>query len=216
MDMPVLENTYFVGTVTFVLGILGAVIAQRILNKQVMLTYFVNHLKVGQTTEDEVFGSVVVTWNGNEVPNLYLSTVELTNHSVRDLENLEVTAFSQNTRLLSERTEILGTTRSLEWTHSYREKLRVGPDGIWTETQLELLSKRREYHVPVLNRDQSVRITYHHSAVDDSNLSIWLDVVHKGVKIRYRTPQAQILGVDQPKAAVVGALIGVIATVVMI
>ncbi len=216
MDASVIENPVFVGTVTFFLGICGAVIAQRILNKQALLTYFVKHLKVCQTTEDAVFGSVEVKWNGSDVPNLYLSTVELTNQSVQDFEDLEVTAFTDNTTLLTERTEILGTTRYIEWTASFLGELQVGTEGKLSDEQFQLMLRKREYHVPVLNRDQTVRITFLHSAVSDGDPSICLDIVHKGVKVKYRVPQAQILGVDQPKAAAVGALIGTTATVTMI
>jgi hypothetical protein len=65
---------------------------------------------VGLSAGDKVFGAVRVTWNDNPVDNLYLSTIELTNQSMKDYENVVVRAYTSDSILLTERTEIVGTT----------------------------------------------------------------------------------------------------------
>ncbi len=65
MDFTIFQNTVFVGFLTFLGGIVATVTAQRILNKRSLLTYFVNHVRVGMSAEDKIFGSVKGTWNGH-------------------------------------------------------------------------------------------------------------------------------------------------------
>lgn len=43
--------------------------------------------------------------------------------------------------------------------------------------------------------------------------SIWLSTALKGVRLKFRAPQNQILGVPQGQAAFVGVLIGVVVLV---
>ena len=63
---------------------------QRIVNKRGLFTFVVRHNKVGESTDDAIFGTVRVTWNDNIIRHLYLSTVELTNESLKDFENVVV------------------------------------------------------------------------------------------------------------------------------
>ena len=70
-----------------------------------LFTYFVWHNKVGVSVDDAVFGTVRVTWNDNLVANLYSSTVELRNESLKDYENVVVRVFSNDTIHLTERAE---------------------------------------------------------------------------------------------------------------
>lgn len=44
---------------------------------------------------------------------------------------------------------------------------------------------------------------------------IWLTVAQKGVKLKFRVPQNQILGVPQGQAALAGVLIGIIVFVAL-
>lgn len=208
MDLTIFQNTLFVGVLTFLGGILATVIAQRILNKRSLLTYFVNHVRVGISADDQIFGSVKVTWNETDVQNLYLSTVELTNQSVTDFENIEIRAFSNDTALLTERTEILDTTRTLEWTREFGETLRVQSGQSPTQEQIDLVRRQRRYLIPIFNRGQTVRLTFLNSATSQNSPSIWLDVLHKGIRLKFRVPQNRIYGVEQPKAALAGAVAG--------
>ncbi len=216
MDLTLFDNKYLFGTASGVGGMLLGLLVNWILNKRALFTYFVNHYRVGVSTADAVFGSVQVTWNGNVMPNLYLSTIELMNQSMKDFENVVVRAYTNDTTLLTERTEIVGTTHILNWTNEYSNQLRVNPGQQPSPTQVQLYSSRRDYLIPTMNRYQVIRLHFLNSANTQNQPSIWLDVVHRGVKLKFRIPQNQFLGVPQQTAALIGGALGLVFIVFII
>ena len=104
-------NWFIVALPSLVVGAILTLLIQRILNKSGLFTYFVSHYQVGVSAEDAVFGKVQVTWDNLPVANLYFSSVELRNESLKDYENVVVKVLTSTTSLLSERTEIVGTHR---------------------------------------------------------------------------------------------------------
>jgi ABC-type antimicrobial peptide transport system permease subunit len=189
-------------------GMLLTWIVQQFQKKRGTFSYYVNHNRMAQSTEDAVFGAVGVTWNGNSVPNLYLSTVELVNESMNDYENVAVRAYTNDTNLFTEQTQIVGTSHILEWSEKYKGQLHVDGGNNATDSQRQIFSSQREYIIPAMNRGQVVRLNYLNSAKGNSQPNIWLDVVHKGVRLKFRRPQNQLLGVSQPLAALVGSTLG--------
>src|SRR4051812_32976223 len=108
-----LDNRLVLPLVSGLLGIILTLMADRILNKRGRFSYFVQHSRVGVSAVDPVLGTVRVTWNNNPIGTaLYSSVVELRNESLRDYENIKVRVYTSDAVLLTERTEILGTTRS--------------------------------------------------------------------------------------------------------
>lgn len=196
-------------------GILTAWLTQRVLNRRGIFSYSVVHNRVGLTTEDPVFGSVAVTWNGSAAHNLYFSTIEMKNESLNDYENVVVQAYTNDTNLMTEQTQLLGTPSILEWSEKYRKQLHVEPGENATSEQWGLYSRQREYVIPVFNRGQTIKITYLNSALSSSTPSIWLAVALKGVKLKFRGPQNQVFGVPQGQAAFVGVLIGFVVLVAL-
>ena len=61
-----------------------------------------------------------------------------------------------------------------------------------------------------MNRGQTVKLTYLNSAVSNIIPSIGLAVSQKGVKLKFRLPQKTILDIPQPRAALIGIIIGLI------
>jgi hypothetical protein len=125
MDSTLLDNRLVLALISGVVGVGLTLITQSILGKRGLFTYFVWHNRVGVSADDAVFGSVRVTWNNNPVANLYTSMVELRNESLKDYENVVVRVFTNDTILLTERTEIVGTTRYLELTEEFSQRLMV-------------------------------------------------------------------------------------------
>ena len=196
-------------------GILTAWLTQRVLNRRGIFSYSVTHNRVGITTEDPVFGSVVVTWNGNTIPNLYLSTIEMKNESLNDYENVVVRAYTSDTKLMTEQTQLLETPNILEWSEKFRKQLHVEAGNNPTDSQWSLYNGQREYVIPIFNRGQTIKITYLNSAQSASMPSIWLSIALKGVRLKFRGPQNQILGVPQGQAAFVGVFIGLAVLVAL-
>ena len=56
--------------------------------------------------------------NNSLIRNLYLSIMELNNESQKDYENVVVKVFTNDTDLLSERSELVGSTRVPSQAHS--------------------------------------------------------------------------------------------------
>lgn len=110
-----IQNQYFSIISGGLGGIFTAWLIQRILQRRGIFSYSVTHDRVGITTEDPVFGSVAVTWNGDTIPNLFLSTMEMKNESLNDYENVIVRAYTGDTKLLTEQAELLETPNILEW-----------------------------------------------------------------------------------------------------
>ena len=216
MDLSFLQNRLFVAIIAAVLGAVLTVIIQRLLNKRGLFTYFVWHTRIGVSADDAVFGSVRVTWNDNLVANLYSSSVELRNESLNDYENVIVRVFTSDTVLLTERTEIVGTTHILEWKEAFARRLSVPAGSQPTADQMNIYTSQREYLIPTFNRGQLVRFSFFNAAKTEKQPSLWLDIVHKGVKIKFRVAHNKFMGVPQPSAAIVGSLLGLVLLGVVI
>ena len=119
MESLQLDASYVIPIITAGLGAVLALVTGMVVGKRGLFTYGVQHARVGVSADDVVFGSVRVTWNGNQVANLYSSTILLTNSSIKDYSDVTVRVFSTSTTLLTERTEIVGTTHSLHYTEEF-------------------------------------------------------------------------------------------------
>ncbi|WP_374339761.1 hypothetical protein [Leeia sp.] len=196
-------------------GILTAWLTQRVLNRRGVFSYSVTHNIVGITTEDPIFGSFAVTWNGKEVSNLYLSTITMRNESLNDYESVVVKTYTSDTSLMSEQTQLLDSPNILEWSENYKERLHVEEGQTPSEDQWSMYTGRREHVIPIFNRGETITITYLNSAQTSSTPNIWLSITKKGVKLKYRGQHNQILGIPQAQAAFVGVLIGLIILVAL-
>lgn len=208
--LTLLENKYILALVSGIGGILLALITQKILNKRGLFTYFVQHNKIGVSADDAIYGSVRVTWNNNTITHLYMSTVELINQSSKDYESVVVRVYTNNTLLLSERTEIVDTTRFLSYTGEYASQIHVPEGEEPTEQQKTLYRRQRDYVIPTMNRNQIILFQYLNAANTEAQPSIWLDVLHTGVKLKFRVAPVSILGVPRPSAAFAGLIVGLL------
>lgn len=216
IDLSILENKYVLGIASAVGGAVLMLLAQQFTNRRALFTYFVHHSRVGVSADDAVFGSVRVTWNNNVVANLYSSTVELINQSLKDFENVVVKIYTRDTILLTEKTEIIGTTQIVRWTDNYINSVTVPAGQQPTDLQRDIHSSSREFLIPTMNRSQVVRFHFLNAAKTQNQPTLWLDVLHKGLRHKFRVPQNQILGVPQPRAALVGVLIGILLLMILV
>ena len=148
MELTFLQNRLIVAVFAGVVGVILTLLIQRILNKRGLFTYFVWHNSVGVSTDDAVFGTVRAFWNDHQVDNLWFSSIELRNASLNDYENVIVKVFTNSTALLNERTEIVGTSRVLEWTAAFANRVTLLPGSEPTAEQRSLYAREREYLVP--------------------------------------------------------------------
>lgn len=212
----IFQNKIVIATCSTVFGIFVTWITQQILNKRAVFSYNVSHSRVGVSTDDAIFGSVRVTLNGDEVPNLYLSTIEIRNESSNDYENVNIRAWSNDTLLLSEQTYIDETSYILEWSDKYKEYLRLADGQKISQAQRDLYNRQREFTVPAINRGQIIKLFFLNSAKGNTDPSIWVDIQKKGIKLAFRRPINTIHGESQPHAALVGVIMGLLIGAVLI
>lgn len=217
MDISnIINSKLFIGISSAIIGITLTIIAHLYLNKRGIFSYYVFHTRIGQSTENKVYGSVKLTWNESPISNLYLSKVELINKSLKDYESVIVRIFTNNTILLTQSTQIVGTTRSIDFTEEYIKKISVKEDNKPSKEQLALFRKQRDFFVPTMNRNQTLRFEFLNSAISTQQPSIWVDVLHKGVKCKFRIAQNMIFGVPKGDAAIIGAIFGLIVVFLLI
>ena len=179
-------------------------------------SYRVTHNKVGVSLDDPTFGNVSVSWNGNAIANLFFSTIEMTNESLNDYEQVCIAAFTSDTRLLSESTTIADTPHSLKWSEDYQRELHVEPGQTPTQQQHNTYSSRREYVIPVFNRGQVVTLSYLNAAHTEASPHLWLSANVKGVVLKFRVAARQIFGVPIQHAGIVGMISGLVAIVPLV
>lgn len=217
MDIETLLNSkLFIAIASAVGGIAISVITQNWLNKRALFTYYVFHNQIGLSTDDEIYGSVKVTWNNNPVARLYLSTVELINESAKDFESVVVRVFTDNTHLLTQRAGLSDTTRIIDFTEEYKQEISVPEGGQPTEPQLDLYRHQRDYIIPTMNRGQKVRFELLNAAKTEEQPRIWVEILQKGIKCKFRIAHPLFMGVPQPSAALVGSAIGFVAIGIML
>lgn len=179
------------------------------------LEYTVTHDRIAFSANDAIFGSVQVTWQNHSVTSLFTSRVELANQTGSDLTDIKIKVYTGATLLLGQRTEIPGTTHVLRFTDDFARQLRVEPGGTPTPEQFDLYNHSREYVVPVLNRGQRVLMTYLTTVPNGTEgPSVWLDMLHKGVRVRYRPLVLKVHGVPIKIAVAVG-LAAAVATLAL-
>jgi hypothetical protein len=169
------------------------------------LEYGVTHDPVAFAADDAVFGSVKVTWQGHKVTNLYTSTITLTNATTRDFEDLKFKVYTGDTLLLTQYTEIPGTSYTLKWTDEYENAVRVEPGQQPTDRQFHTFRHNREYVVPVLNRGKRVVVRFLTTVPPGGQgPAVWVDMLHPGVRVEYRPNVPQIHGVPVKLAISIG------------
>ena len=218
MDISnIIESKLFIAIVAVIFGSLLTIFTQLFLNKRGIFSYYVFHNRIAQSAEDIIYGSVRVTWNGSPISNLYISAVELINNSLKDYESVIVRIFTNNTTLLTQKTYIIGRrTRSIDFTEDYKSKIAVKEGNKPTAEQLKLFCSQRDYFIPIMNRGQILRFEFLNSALPKQQPTIWVDVLHKGVKCKFKKAKNMIFGIPQNEAAITGTIVGLIAIISII
>ena len=185
MDLAFLNTQLGAALIGAIAGILLATFVQIYFRRRGLCTYPVTHNRAAVSADDPVFGSLRVTWQGTEVSNLYVSTAELRNESINDYENVKVRLYTNNTTLLNERTQVLGSPDALKWTDDYRQQ--IAPDNLGNVSNIQrgIYWGQREYLVPVLNRGEKIQFEYVSIAKDiNKQPEIWMSINHKGLVLR--------------------------------
>jgi hypothetical protein len=181
-----------------------------------VLEYTVAHERIGLAANDPIFGNVRVQWQGTDVTNLHNTVVTVVNGTSVDFTNLRIKIYTGNTLLLTERTEIQGTTYLVLWSPQYQNAMQVTPGSQPTAHQFNTYYHSREYLVPVLNRGQ--RAVFHFlTTVPQAHVAegpgVWADLLHPGAQVSFRPLTQQIHGVPVRLALPLGLILGLVVLV---
>ena len=179
-------------------------------NRVKKLEYTVAHERIAFSSSDPIFGAIQVTWQGNNVTDLYSSRVEIFNDGNKDLTKITLKVFTAGTVLLSEKTEIVGTTQILQWTPAFKQQLAVPQGNQPTQQQFAIYNHSREYDVPVWNRGSKLVMTYLTQAAPNSNgPEVWVELIYEGVELIFRPSVPSVHGVPQRIALWSGLLLSI-------
>ena len=171
--------------------------------------------RIAVAAEDPVFGDVRVQWKGANVRNLYMAKMEVENISPKDFENVNLTIYTEeNTKFLSEATQIVGTPDIVRWSPAFQQQLNVSPGETPTQQQWQLYNTRREYAVPVFNRRQLLRFQYLCTRDDDQLLpNVFINAPISGVKLVHRPHVNFVLQVPIELALIPGIMTALLISV---
>ena len=128
---------------------------------------------------------------------------------------MKVCVHTSDTFLLSQRTQIVGTSEGIDFTEKYKKQMIVPEGGQPTKFQWDQHHHRREYVVPTMNRGQKLRFAFLNTlkpellntSKPEKEPIIRIDVLHKGVLCKFQIEKNQFLGVPKRKAVIVGTLV---------
>lgn len=135
------------------------------------------------------------------------------NNSLNDYNDIDVCLYISDTTLSTEEISIVGTTKILSWTDEYTKLVSVGngrPDV------LDLISSRREYNIPTMNRGQVVRFTILNEPKSDQIPTLCLEIIHKGVKLKFNVIQQEIFGIPKLLATIFCLILSAIFFVIVV
>ena len=210
-----LNNRLFVSMISLIAGVLITGIASWIRNKTSAFPFSLRTNRVGLSADDAIFGSVRITWQNQQMRNLYTATLELENATVKDFENIEFKVYAGNeTFLLNESTAIVDTPYIINWTDEYSRSMEVPEGEQLSNQQWDQYYHSREYAVPVFNRTQKLQFTYLCTRPNDDQVpGVWVSTQARGIRLKQRANLNEVLGVPVPIAIVRGLIISIAVVV---
>ena len=214
MSLPI-EGELVVRGAMVVLGVLFTAVYNQIRNRTAIFPYTVKIERIGMSTIDAIFGQIQVFWQGQQLRNLYMVTVEIENATLKDFENLEFRIYpSVGAILLSQRAVIVGTPYIVNFAKDYEDSIRVPQGQQATAEQFERWYKGRDYVVPVFNRTQRLQLIFLCNRPNDDDVpDVWVSTQSKGVSLKRNNNLKEILNVPLGIALSRGLIIAAIALV---
>ena len=213
-------NQYIVSALWLVVGAVVTLIFYKIRHKTGIFGYISNFNRVALSADDSVFGSVRAIWQGHEVRNLHIFTIELENMTLKDYANVEFKVYSGNdTLILNERTEVIDSPYIVPWSDTYRDRLAATSGQQVTAQQINEHYHNREYSLPVFNRGQKIRFSYLCTKPnDDDEPFVFISTPAMGARLkRLKNPYViinPIWGVPIPATLIPALLVSVFVVII--
>ncbi len=190
-----------------ILGGLITAVWTKYRNRITTLRYYVTHNFFGSSVENPHYGSVEVKHQDTKVENLYVSHVQLTNDSARDLTNLELNIVCDpDSLLLTSRGVLEGSLNDLELTEDFLDTYFDEQGNV-----LPGYSQRRDFSVPVLNRGEQVSIGFLTTNPKGVQPTLTVACDHPGVRLKFAVAKPLIFGEPQQESGLLGSAIVLLA-----
>ncbi|MFC7048368.1 hypothetical protein [Emcibacter nanhaiensis] len=155
-------------------------------NKTSVLKYIVETNNIGVSTDDKTFGSVRVTWQDNNVRNLYITNFVVENGTSKDFENIKFKIYSgDNTLLLNESAVVVDEPYVIPKEEHYEERLHIPKDHEPNQQQIDEYYHSREYELGVFNRGKRLKFSYLCTNPNDDNPpEVFISTPSKGIRLK--------------------------------
>jgi hypothetical protein len=179
------------------------------------------HQPLGASGRDELFGTIEIRYNGQQVHNLFFTIVDLQNQSNNDLRDVDLNCvFTDGTRIYMAHGALQGSANRLPFADPFDSDLtrflKAEADDPSRPALWASLSRRRDFRVAVLNRAASVRLAMLVQGPPGKQPTVNLACDHSGVRLVFRGPQDLIFGVPRGAAALTGLVAGLVTVGILV
>jgi hypothetical protein len=184
-------------------------------NSLIKLKYTVWHLYLGASIEDTPFGKLEMSYNGNPVESLYMSTVVIKNDSKKDISKMELNILcDDSSNILVSQGKNTSSTKKLGFTNEYKQLIKNKEKEDTKEDTKK--HKKRDYFVPVLNRGEVLEFALVVTNVEGVQPIVTVNCDHPGVKIEYKEDGPQIFGIPQKISTIFGLVLSIFISILII
>lgn len=203
-------------TIWLAVGAVAAHLWRRYRGRMVTLRWDARHQGIAFSAEDARFGKIEVLYNGVPVQNVYMTFVRVENESTKDLSDVDLNlVYADGSTIQVATGVVLGSANVLPLAPSFIEHVnqlgRIKPQDPKHSALLAYLTTRRDFRVPVLNRDSSLDIALLVQAPQGKMPFINVSCDYPGVRMVARAPRQLLFGVDHQRAALTGFVVGLVA-----
>ncbi|MEK6245480.1 MAG: hypothetical protein AABM33_13380 [Pseudomonadota bacterium] len=201
----------------------GAIVAaiashmwRRYRDRLISLNWQVANHRVAQAGDNRRFGKIEVLYNGALVRNVGITTITIENGSNKDLNDLPINVyFNDGANIRMAVGAVWGSANELRFTKEFDAALErllgMKPEDPGYADLLSSLTRRRDFLIPVMNRDAKISITLVVEGPPSGqlpNVNVGTDYV--GVRLRKRPPVPMIFGVHLGHAVLTGIVVGAV------
>lgn len=194
-------------SIAVIAGVIGAIITHfwsKFKNRMTVLKYFVWHQHLGGAIDDPNFGSIKLFYNDNQIKNLYLSKITITNDYNKDLSNLELNVVADPASIILVAHGFRQASLNiLEFTEKYQKEVEN------KNTNMNVM-QRRDFKLPVLNREDRIDINLLITNLDGKQPFIKVSCDYPGIIMKLEYQPNQLFGEPRDQSVIIGILIALI------
>lgn len=189
---------------------------RRYRDRVITLNWQVTNHRIAKAGDDKRFGKIEVLYNGVAVSNVAISTIVIENNSAKDLKDLPINiTYNDGTIVRISQGAVRNSANELRFTPDFDQALThlisLKPDSPEFSELLSIVSKRRDYIVPVFNRGNSLSITLLVQGPQSGQApDVNLNTDYLGVRLQKRPPAPVLLGVPLKQSVITGLIVGLI------